>query len=73
MNVELTGTFTSIEESTFYGCQSLTSFDIPESVQEIVKGAFYNCASLTEIELQDGLISIGNDAFGGTGITELIA
>lgn len=72
MNVELTGTFTSVEESTFYGCQSLTSFDIPESVQEIVKGAFYNCASLTEIELQDGLISIGNDAFRGTGITELI-
>ncbi len=40
---------TSIPNSAFCNCTSLTSITIPLSVQSIGKYAFYNCTSITEV------------------------
>ena len=42
---------TSIGESAFYWCSSLTSITIPNSVTSIGNSAFYYCSSLTSIEV----------------------
>ena len=43
-------TVTTIGESAFYYCSSLTSVTIPNSVTTIGKSAFYYCSSLTKAE-----------------------
>ena len=54
---------TSIGESAFSGCSSLTSITIPESVTSIGGSAFYNCSSLASITIPEGVTSIGYRAF----------
>ena len=55
---------TSIGESAFFGCKSLTSINIPGSVTSIGRGAFRWCKSLTSINIPNSVTSIGNSAFG---------
>ena len=52
---------------TFYGCSSLTSIDIPNSVTSIGNEAFTNCTSLSSCTFEEGsqLTSIGNYVFQG--------
>ena len=38
------GTWTSIEQDTFYGCTGLTDITIPASVKEIEVSAFFSCS-----------------------------
>ena len=55
---------TSIGDSAFYDCSSLTSVSIPNSVTNIGDGAF--CFSgLTSITIPNSVTNIGDDAFYG--------
>ncbi len=67
-------TLTEIPAEAFKGCASLVSITIPSSVVTIGSGAFYGCSNLSEIIIGDdsNLITLGEDAFRGTGIVSLI-
>ncbi len=54
---------TSIGDSAFYACNSLTAITIPESVTSIGTSAFYECTGLTSITIRNGVTSIGDEAF----------
>ena len=56
-------TVTSIGESAFSFCTSLTSISIPNSVTSIGESAFFNCSSLTSISIPNSVTSIGDGAF----------
>ena len=54
---------TSIGNSAFSYCSSLTSVTIPNSVTSIGDPAFYGCRSLTSVTIPNSVTSIGNRAF----------
>jgi len=54
---------TSINQSAFSGCTSVTSIDIPASVTSIGSNAFALCTSLTSIDIPASVTSIGDGAF----------
>ena len=56
---------TSIGDSAFYGCTSLTNVVIPDGVTSIGYSAFYCCTSLTNVIIPDSVTSIGDGALGG--------
>ena len=56
---------TSIRNSAFECCRSLTSLNIPSSVTSIGWGAFWGCNSLTSLNIPSSVTSIGQDAFSG--------
>ena len=64
---------TSIGDSAFYCCSSLTSINIPESVTSIGEDAFRECSGLTSITIPEGVTAIGYGTFkhcsGLTSIT----
>ena len=54
---------TSIGNSAFKSCTSLSAVTIPSSVTSIDDEAFNQCASLTSVIIPSGVTSIGNSAF----------
>ena len=52
-----------IAGGSFFGCTSLTSVTIPNSVTNIGNKAFYNCKSLTSITIPNNVTSIGDETF----------
>ena len=61
--VTLPDGLTSIGNSAFRYCSSLTSITIPNSVTSIGNYAFYQCSSLTSVTIPNGVTSIGYYAF----------
>ena len=55
---------TTIGDSAFWECDSLTDITLPDSVTTIGDAAFYWCKSLTDITIPDSVTSIGDSAFG---------
>ena len=56
---------TSIGNSAFRYCGSLTSVTIPDSVRSIGGGAFCGCSSLKGVTIPDSVTKIGESAFFG--------
>ena len=54
---------TSVGDSAFYYCTSLTSITIPDSVTSIGDYVFYKCTSLTSVTIPNSVTSIGDSAF----------
>ena len=64
---------TSIGNSAFWGCSSLTDITIPECVTSISYSAFQSCSNLTEITIPDSVTDIGHSAFEGcSSLTSII-
>ena len=53
----------SIPAFAFYGCTSLTSVSLAESVTSIGNDAFAECSSLSTISLGNNIINVGSRAF----------
>ena len=71
-NVVIPNGFTTINDKAFYGCTSLVSITIPESVTSIGRSAFSTCRSLKSINLPDGITLISDSAFYGCNNLENI-
>ena len=59
---------TSIGDSAFWGCRSLSDIVIPSSVTSIGDCAFWDCSSLSKIVIPSSVTSIGDSAFSECNI-----
>ena len=72
VTVEIGDCVTSIDNSAFQSCSSLSSVTIPNSVTSIGINAFMSCTSLTSCTIGSGVTSIGDSTFYEcTGLTSI--
>ena len=62
---------TSIGDSAFRGCTSLTSITIPNRVTSIGYRAFRGCTSLTSVTIPKSVKTIDKTAFQLSGLTTI--
>ena len=62
----------SLADSSFYGCDHLTSFVIPDQVTSIGDGAFWGCQALGYIKFGAGVSSIGDNILNPEYIRTLV-
>ena len=53
----------SIGDSAFYGCENITSIELPSSIKSIGNSAFYYCCGFETITIPDSINNIGDEAF----------
>lgn len=70
-STEIQGGVTSIGNSAFQNCSSLTSITIPKGVTRIEEGTFDGCSSLTSITIPESVTGIGDYAFRFSGLTSI--
>jgi hypothetical protein len=59
-----------ISTFAFYGCRSLKTVELPETLTKINSYAFEHCG-FTEIKLPDSLVTVGNYVFQYSSLTKL--
>ena len=69
---DTTYTVATIGEYAFYGCSSITSVTLPESLNTIQGWAFYKCSSLTSVSIPASVTDFGNYIFSGAALPEPI-
>ncbi len=62
---------TTIGDHVFDGCSKLETIALPKNLNYIRAFAFNQCSSLNTIEFPEYVLSIGNNAFAGSGIQTL--
>ena len=63
IEVKLPESVTSLGDSAFSYCASLTSVELPGSLTSIGNYTFYNCTSLTSVKLPEGTTEIKSNFF----------
>ena len=63
---------TSIGESAFMGCSALREMIIPSTVTTVKDWAFRDCSSLSSVVIGENVESIGQSAFYGTALKEIV-
>ena len=62
---------TSINESAFQTCNSLTSLSLPDSVTEIGEYAFFDCDNLRSVSIPNSVTKIGAAAFNCWNLSDI--
>ena len=57
-----------MQPGTGFGESWPGNYVVPNSVTQIASGAFDGCAMVYSVEITNGLVSIGDDAFGNSGL-----
>ena len=71
-NTVIPYTVTSIADSAFFGCDSLSFLSIPNSVTSIGTMAFSYCFDLVSIHISNSVTSIGDGAFSGCAVLQSV-
>ena len=70
--IDLSGTgVTNLGDSSFCRCTSLRKVILPETLTTMEEQVFKDCPNLSEITIPKTVSSIGKNAFGDSGLTEL--